>query len=1076
MANQLALRLLGAVEIVLGGTLIETDRRKAVALLVYLALTGQPHSREALATLFWPDHEPAKAFAYLRRTLWEINQALGEGWLDADREAIGIRPDAQVWVDVAQFQALLAKRAAPASDAQTLARLHEAVALYRGEFLSGLALRDSPGFDEWQRSLAENLRGQYSEALQALTQAGATQGDYETALTHARRWLALDTLNEAAHRQVMELLTLSGQRHAAIRQYESCARILKAELDIAPEAATTALYEKIKAEGVAAPAPQPASEADTPEIIRALRSGRLAPKHNLPAQLTSFIGRQKEIADIKQRLWLSPLPRSAGEGTGTVYASLGGGGAKPRLITLTGSGGTGKTRLSLQVAAEVVPEFPDGVYFVEFAPLTDPALAPQAVLTALKLREEREHPALTVLADYAREKTLLLIFDNCEHLIDACARLAEALLRAAPNLWILATSREALGIPGEVTVRIPSLSLPEAQTTQRTALLQSEAGRLFLERAQTALPDFDVTDDNAPAIARVCRRLDGIPLALELAAARVKTLRVEQIAARLDDRFRLLTGGSRTALPRQQTLRALIDWSYNLLAEPERALLQRFSVFAGGWTLEAAEAVCREADLDVLDGLTQLVNKSLVVAERQPGADARYFLLETIRQYAREKLLDTEEGDRLRQRHLQFFVRLGEALEPEMHGPGLIAALNRLEAEHDNLRAALEWAIAMGADAGADAVAGLRLGGAVWGFWNNRSYLSEGREWLGKILALPAAQAHTLPRAKALNGLAFLTYLQLGSEASLTLHEESLSLWRELSEPCQVGYLHALRLCGDVTYDTRDKARGHALIEESLALAKACGDKIEIAWSLFNLGMLAQREGRMEAARAIFAESLALHRQAQLPNGVAHLLNAMGWHALIQEDLAASQPLVEESLRLFHVLGDKFGLANALNIVGNSEWMRGHHDRALLYFTECLELAREIRAPGQMANATYHLGWLNYHLGNRPQARRYFLQALSLVRQNNWPEAMAYGLAGFASSEEAEGRWARAVQLLSTAEVQRAALDFEWDTLFRNEIKNLQDALRRHLDEAAWAEAWATGEKMKLEAAVAYALQEGAQT
>jgi predicted ATPase/DNA-binding SARP family transcriptional activator len=1017
-----------------------------VALLAYLAVTGKPHSRESLATLFWPEQESAKAYAYLRRTLWEVNQALGEGWLDADRETVGLMPGANLSVDVVRFRELLRKRAEAEVDA--VSRLKEAVGLYQGEFLFGLALRDSPGFAEWQFSQAEDLRRCLGEALRALAQAEAERGDYESALAQARRRLALDTLNEGAQRQVMELLALHGDRNAALRQYETCVQILKAELDVAPEAATAALYQKIKSEGsTVSPAATVLPEAEMPEILRALRSARLAPKHNLPAQLTSFVGREKEIADIKGRL--EPAR------------------AQPaRLVTLTGSGGIGKTRLALQAAGELVPAFPDGIWFVECAPVADPALVPQTVQAVLRVRQERERPVLSVLTDYVRERTLLLILDNCEHLIDACAHLAEALLRAGLNVWILATSREALGIPGEVAVRLPSLSLPESQAAEREALVQSEAGRLFVDRARAAWPSFEVTPENAPAIIRICRRLDGIPLAIELAAARVRALGTDQIAVRLDDRFRLLTGGSRTALPRQQTLRALIDWSYNLLTEPERCLLRRLAVFAGGWTLEAAEAVCG-GDLDLLNLLTQLVDKSLVVADCPPGAEPRYFLLETIRQYAREKLLDTPEGEDLRQRHLQYYTRLAEMLEPDLRGPGLIAALNRLEAEHDNLRAALEWGIT------AEVVTALRLGGAMWEFWNKRSYWSEGRELLSKILALPQAQAHTLAHAQALNGLAYLTYIQLGPGPSLPLLEASLSLWRELGDPSQTGYMHALRVLGDVVYQSGDKDRGRALIEESLALARASGDKVQIAWSLFNQGLMFHGDGQMDAAQAVYAESLALHQQAQLPAGAAYLLNALGSHALGRADWDAFQPLIGESLRLFRDLGDKAGLASALHLVGLAQWMRGQRDHGILYLTESLELSREIKAPYRIAGALLGLGWLSVQSGYLDRARQHFLQYLNLAREQDWPVALVYSLVGFAALADAQRQSARAARLFGAAETHRAKLNLAWDAFLLPEVQRLEAGLRETLEPAAFAQAWAAGEQMTLEAAVGHALQPG---
>jgi predicted ATPase len=391
------------------------------------------------------------------------------------------------------------------------------------------------------------------------------------------------------------------------------------------------------------PEERPASAKDVLLVLEGQSTASvvsISPKsrNNLPTNLSKFIGREKEIAEVKGAL------------------------SEYRLVTLTGSGGVGKTRLSLQVAAELLDQFPNGTWFVELAPITDPDLIPQVILTAADMQTQQGRSALDSLMDFLREKTSLLVLDNCEHLIEACARLADTLLNAAPNLKILASSREALGVKGEQAWHVPSLSIPDLKHLPAIeGLSQYEAVRLFIDRAVLAQPHFAVTDENANAVAQICSRLDGIPLAIELAAARVKVLKAEQIAERLNDRFRLLTGGSRTALPRQQTLRALIDWSYDLLSENEKLLLRRLAVFMGGCTLEAAEQVCNDGHIhaeDVLDLLIHLVDKSLVVVDENP-AQLRYRMLETVRQYAREKLLESGEGEKFHTQHIAYFLKFG---------------------------------------------------------------------------------------------------------------------------------------------------------------------------------------------------------------------------------------------------------------------------------------------------------------------------------------------------------------------------------------------------------------------------------
>jgi non-specific serine/threonine protein kinase len=380
-----------------------------------------------------------------------------------------------------------------------------------------------------------------------------------------------------------------------------------------------------------------------------------APQHNLPVALTSFVGREREMGEVQQLL-------------GTTH-----------LLTLTGTGGCGKTRLALQVAAELLDAYPQGVWLVELAPLADPALVPDVVAGALGVRAGPSQPIQATLLSYLRSRQLLVILDNCEHLLDACAHWVDSVLRSCPAVRILATSREALGIAGEMSWRVPSLSLPSADRGPSSTEAESEAIRLFVERARAVQPNFTLTERNAPLVAQLCQRLDGIPLALELAATRVRALPLEQIAARLDQRFRLLTGGSRTALPRQQTLAAAVGWSYDLLAEPERQLFNRLSVFAGGFTLEAAEAVC--GDDNALDLLSSLVGKSLVVADGGVGGVERYRLFETLRQYGREKLVAAGEAAEVHQWHAAYYLRRAEELAPQIHDRRQLVALARLDPE-----------------------------------------------------------------------------------------------------------------------------------------------------------------------------------------------------------------------------------------------------------------------------------------------------------------------------------------------------------------------------------------------------------
>ena len=617
----------------------------------------------------------------------------------------------------------------------------------------------------------------------------------------------------------------------------------------------------------------------------ALRSLEATP-NNLPQQVTSFIGRGKELAELRRLL------------------------AGTRLLTLTGSGGCGKTRLCLQVAADSLERFPDGVWLVELAPLSDPGLVPQTVATVLSLKEEPGKSISQTLTDYLKDNRLLLLLDNCEHLLDGCARLADALLRQCPQVTILVSSREALGMGGEQAYRVPSLSLPDPKQAHTPASVAPfEAVQLFSERALFARSDFQVTDQNAATLVSICRRLDGIPLAIELAAARARSISIDEIDRKLDHRFALLTGGSRTALPRQQTLRALLDWSYDLLNATEQALFRRLAVFAGGWTPEAAEQVCVGPPVDnmaIVDLLAFLTDKSLVVVEERDGA-TRFRMLETLRQYARERLLESGEEAHWQGRHLTHFLGMAEEAEPQLTATDQKAWLDRLETEHDNLRSVLAWT----STPGGDAVAGLRLAGAIWRFWYVRGYLGEGRAWLLKMLSVtrpgePTAAA----RAKALDGAGMLARRQGDHAAAMSLHNEGLVIQRNLGD--RRGIASSLSNLGIVAREQNDNATAKALYEESLALRRELGDQWGIGAALNNLGLVALHDGDYPATRALYAESLKVFRDLGNRQATASPLSNLGRVAYQQGDYAGARALIQESLAIFWDLRDRWGIAMSL--------------------------------------------------------------------------------------------------------------------------------------------------------------------
>ncbi len=607
--------------------------------------------------------------------------------------------------------------------------------------------------------------------------------------------------------------------------------------------------------------------------------------HNLPRQLTSFVGREREIAAIGELL------------------------GRTQLLTLTGSGGCGKTRLSLRVAADSLGRFPDGAWFVEFAPLAEPSLVPQAVAAVLGLKEVGPGtPISRVLVEHLESKRLLLVLDSCEHLLVACAKLADAIVRRCPEVVIVATSRERFGIDGEQTYRVPSLALPGRDAGRMPQTISTcESVRLFIDRALLVRPDFRVTSASMSALASLCRHLDGMPLAIELAAARVRTLSVQEIDGKIAQRFGLLTGGSRTALPHHQTLRSLIDWSYDLLSDAERLLLQRLSVFAGGWTLDAAEKICSDEDvenLEVVNLLTSLSDKSLVVVEPVDGR-FRYRFLETVRQYARERLHGMAQQANGQRRHLEHFLALAEAAEPALLGANQQAWLDRLETENGNLRSALEWALV----SGEDAASGLRLAGALYRFWLTRGYLAEGRAWLAQLIAA-APHAPDVVRAKSLSAAGNLAMEQGDYPASRVLHEQSLAIARALGD--KRGVASALNNLGIVAEECGDYPTAHDLHTETLAIRRELGDQWAIAASLNNLGLLAYDRRDHLSAQSLHAESLAIFRALRDRSCIATSLRNLGLVALDLGDHRSARALFVESLTLFQELGYRRGLADLL--------------------------------------------------------------------------------------------------------------------------------------------------------------------
>ena len=727
-------------------------------------------------------------------------------------------------------------------------------------------------------------------------------------------------------------------------------------------------------------------------------------KHNLPAPRSTFIGRKQQIEEVKRELALT------------------------RLLTLTGAGGSGKTRLALELARDLLEAYPNGAWLVELAPLSEEALVPKAVAEVLKVPERPGETLTDTLAEVLRDRQLLMVLDNCEHLLEVTARLVDTLLDSCPRLQIMATSREGLGVEGELRWPVPPLSVPGPQqgTHSIEELEGYESVRLFVERARERDPSYSLNPQSVLAVAGICNRLEGIPLAIELAAARVGMLSVEQILQRLRDSLKFLTGGGRTQPPRQRTLRGTLDWSYELLSEDEKKLFWRLSVFAGGWTLEAAEAVGARGGIEegeVLDLLSGLVEKSLVVARGSDQRGVRYRMLEPVRQYAQEKLKESGEAEAARRAHAQCFLALAEEAEPELSGPREAQWSERLEVEHDNIRASLSWSLEQG-----ETEIALRLAGVLWLFWFAEGYNSEGQRWLEHALSKDG-QASAAARARALDALAWLADVQ------------------------------------------DDMDRAEAAAEEGLRLSEEAGIGGSLVASLKTiLGDVARTRGEHKRARELLEESLALYQEVGNRRFVPRALAYLGNLSIDRRDYEQAKEFYEESLALARELGDATSLSLSLVSLGYIFLLEGRHGRAMALFEEAARLSRERRHRGILIIAIDNLGWAVLLQGDHQQAKSYFEESLTLCKELGDKLTTSESLEGLACIFGARGEAERAARLFGTAQALRETVGYrhtpEEDALREPYLATA----RSRLGEKAWEEALTRGRAMSMEEAIEYAL------
>jgi predicted ATPase/DNA-binding SARP family transcriptional activator len=992
------IRLLGGFEVTVGDRRVAADAwrlRKAKTLVKMLALAGGHRlHRDALVAVLWPERDAASATHNLHQALYVARRVLGgaSGALCCLRDdVVWLSEGAMPWLDIDAFDAA-ARRARQTRDPQDY---QTAVELYRGELLP------EDRFEDWAEGPREAFRERHLGLLVEYAEVLSERGEHTQVVDVASAVTAADPFHEGAHRTLMRALAASGRRYEALAAFDRLREALAEEYAADPEPATRRLYrDLLTADDAPADATAVAVSAQR-DAVQTLGATPARSMDGLRLEQTSFVGRRRELAEIDRAL------------------------GRTRLLTLTGPGGAGKTRLAYEAAARLASSYPGGVHVAELASLSRPELVPQAVASVLDIPLPETGPAEVALARQLAERRLLLVLDNCEHLLDACARLAAALLRACPDVVVLATSREPLRVGGEVTWRTPSLALPDLRALPSLdRLAELESVRLFVERARDAAPGFVLDERTAPAVAEICVRLDGMPLALELAAARTSALAPAQIAARLDDALHVLGRGSRAAVTRQQTLRATLAWSHDLLDEDERVLFRRLAVFAGSMSLEAVEQVCGDG-LDVVDLLSHLVDKSLVQAEHAEGT-ARYRLLETIRQFADQRLRDAGERAARARAHRDWYVAFAAAHDPERAVGVINDTPQALEVEHDNLRAALASGLAD------DPAVALQLAVSLWRFWLARGHFAEGSRWLEATLA--AAPARTPLRARALLAGAAMSVRRGALSAAVRDRAiESATIMREVAD--EQALAHTLHLTGLLAW-VEDDAWEHAvrLVEEGRSLAATAGAAGVVASATHMLGVIALMRGAAQDAETYLSETLGLLNRlpADLPpffsavtpgcfweygpggqprmpltetvllyrrvgpgQAAAYTLSNLAYAARLEGEPARARTLVEQSLSAFDRLGDLHGEGLALCHLANLHRHAGELSEAGELLGRSLEIRRRLGDRRGVGLTLVNQGLVAAAAGDLGRADRLLREAFLL----------------FEEMEDGPGRWGALLDL-----------------------------------------------------------------
>ncbi|MBE7555542.1 MAG: tetratricopeptide repeat protein [Anaerolineales bacterium] len=971
--GELKLYLFGPPRVEMDNAPLDLQRRKALAMLAYLAATGQPHSRDALATLFWPDLDQQRARAYFRRDLAALNTGLPGNWLSVDRETVELNREAGLWVDTAQFQRVLIacqRHDHPAESvcADCLPLLAEAAALYTGDFLAGFTLRDSPEFDDWQFFQTESLRQELASALERLVQGLHAQGKAEAAIPHARRWVALDPLHEPAQRQLIQVYDQAGQPAAALRQYEEYVRLLEEELGLPPEEETTTLYEAIKAKRILQPflkarresppvkaqvqatmlPPEQYATASTRvETPVQPAAGRLAeaapqqpgrpepvergtPRHNLPSQLSPLIGREAELGQIRRLLLDEP---------------------DCRLLTLVGPGGTGKTRLALAAGAALLEAFPHGVYFVSLAPVSEPEFIVSAIAEALNFNFAGAAEPKEQLLTYLHEKNLLLVVDNFEHLLGGAELLSE-ILHTAPRVSLLVTSRERLNLQEEWSNEVGGMTFPRRGDTipvdDSATLEPYSALRLFLQRARQAQASFSLSAEDMPYAVRICELVDGLPLGLELAAPWVRLMPCREIAAELERNLDILSTSLRNVPERHRSIRAVFEQTWERLLPEEQAVLSQLSIFRGGCLRPAAEAVTGAT----LPRLLSLVDKALL----RRTSSGRYEMHELIRQFSLEQLqANLHVYEQVQDRHYAYYTAFLHQQTAVIKSGPQKEALEAITADFDNIRAA----------------------------WHR---------------AVECKDAYALEQAAEC--------LCLYSEMRGALHEGEAAFQQAVT----------------------------ALAVPPPALDKAAADALENlrGFLLASQGMLCAHRGELQAGQSLMEQGLSLLRQFPHPERhrqqEAFTLLWLGWLVFLQGKTSEAEACIEESLALFSAVGDRWGVAKSLFVLGNSLTARGLLAESEPPLRESLAICQEIDDRRSRLLVNRNLAILTLWFGDYNQTRQLLDEAASLSREFNDQIGLAYTLRERGVLETAQGEYERAMQTLQESIAITDAMGSHWES------------------------------------------------